>query len=297
MAKVPQVSVIIPTYNYARFIGEAIESVLAQSYRDCEIVVVDDGSTDDTKDVVSRFPQVRYIYQANKGIAAARNAGLHSSQGSYLVFLDADDRLVSHCLETGINSLEDNPKCAFVSGQWELIAGDGKPLAQVPGLFVTKDHYRAFLNFNYIGTAGQVMFRRSVFDEVKGFDSSALGCDDIELYLRIARNHSVQSHDKVVVQHRVHGSNTSSDPAMMLTSMLKVYRAQLKYLQGNAELERLCQQGINSCKKFLAIERKRERRDRYKSRWLVKRALKLRGRLRAELIFRRYRSMRRRNQE
>lgn len=297
MAKVPQVTVIIPTYNYAHYIGEAIESVLAQSHRDFEIVVVDDGSTDNTEEVVSRFSQVRYIHQANQGIAAARNAGLLASQGSYLVLLDADDRLLSHCLEAGLTSLDNNPACAFASGQWELIAADGKALPQVPGVFVEQDHYRAFLDFNYIGTIGQVMFRRSVFDAVSGFDAWAPGCDDIELYLRISRDYPVYCHDKVVVQHRTHGSNTSGDRSMMLTSMREVYRSQLKYVAGNPELESLCQQGIKLCEKFLVNERKKERRERYKSGSLVKHALKIRHRLKAELIFRRYKLMRRRSQE
>lgn len=297
MAKVPQVSVIIPTYNYARFIGEAIESVLAQSYRDFEIVVVDDGSTDQTKEVVSRFPEVRYLSQVNKGIAAARNTGLASSQGEYLVFLDADDRLLSRCLEVGVGSLRDNPACAFVSGQWEKIAEDGKPLAPLPGFVVKEDHYRAFLNCNYIRTIGQVMFRRSVFDAVSGFDSSAPGCDDIELYLRIARAYPVHCHEGIVVQHRNHSSNTSGDSIMMLTSMLSVYGSQLKYVHGDADLESLCEQGVKLCEKFLARERKRLERERLESHWLMKHALKIRHRLKAELIFRRYQLMRRRSQQ
>lgn len=80
MAKASLVSVIIPTYNYARFIGEAIESVLAQTHRDFEIIVVDDGSTDETGDVVSRFSEVRYIYQPNQGIASARNEGVRAEK-------------------------------------------------------------------------------------------------------------------------------------------------------------------------------------------------------------------------
>jgi glycosyltransferase involved in cell wall biosynthesis len=297
VAKAHLVSVVIPTYNYAHFIGEAIDSAFSQSYRDFEIVVVDDGSTDNTKEFVSRFPDVRYLYQTNKGIAAARNAGLLNSRGDYLVFLDADDRLLPNCLEAGVNSLEDNPACAFVSGQWQRIAEDGKALPPVPGVVVKEDHYRAFLDYNYVGTVGQVMFRRRVLEAVKGFDSSAPGCDDIELYLRIARDYPVHCHDQVVVQYRVHGSNTSRNRAMMLTSMLQVYRAQLQFVRGKAELESLCEQGIKLCEKFLVKERKRERRERYRSQWLVKHALNIRQRLKAELVFQRYKLMRRRSQQ
>src|ERR671911_2120937 len=110
------VSVVIPCYNQAHFLGEAIESVLAQSYPRFEIIVVDDGSTDDTSKVAARYPGVRYVYQNNQGVSAARNSGLARSEGEYVVFLDADDRLLPEALETGLKCLEARPECAFVSG-------------------------------------------------------------------------------------------------------------------------------------------------------------------------------------
>lgn len=293
----PLVSVVIPTYNYARFIGEAIKSVLAQSCRADEIVVVDDGSSDDTKSVVARFAEVRYLYQVNQGIAAARNAGLRASRGKYLVFLDADDCLLPDCLATSINCLENNAQLGFVSGQWEKIDAHGKALPPIAPILVKQNHYRAFLDFNYMGTMGQVMFRRSVLEAVNEFDALVPGCDDMEMYLRISRIYPVECHDKVVVQKRTHGSNTSGNRKMMLTSMLKVYRAQWKYVKDDSDLERLCRQGIELCEKFLAKERKRVNRERYKSIPLVKHALNLRHRIRAELIFRRYKRMRRRSKE
>jgi len=297
VAKALLVSVIIPTYNYAHFIGEAIESVLAQTYRNFEIIVVDDGSTDDTAQVVSRFSSVRYLFQTNKGIAPARNTGLKFSLGECLVFLDADDRLLPDCLATSINCLENNSQLGFVSGQWERIDAHGKALPPIPPILVKQNHYRAFLDFNYMGTMGQVMFRRSVLEAVNEFDASVPGCDDMEMYLRISRIYPVECHAKVVVQKRTHGSNTSGNRKMMLTSMLKVYRAQWKYVKDDSDLERLCRQGIELCGKFLAKERKRVNRERYKSIPLVKHALNLRHRIRAELIFRRYKRMRRRSKE
>ena len=100
------VSVVIPCYNQAHFLGEAIESVLAQTYPHREIVVVDDGSPDNTREVASRYPGVRYVRQENQGLAAARNTGLRHSSGSYLVFLDADDRLLPEALEVGLRQLQ-----------------------------------------------------------------------------------------------------------------------------------------------------------------------------------------------
>src|ERR687885_1823430 len=119
---------VIPCYNQAHFLGEAIESVLAQSYTHFEIIVVDDGSTDNTSEVATRYPKVRCIRQDNQGLAAARNAGLRVSEGTYLVFLDADDRLLPDALEVGLECLEAYPECAFVSGKLRRIAADGSPL-------------------------------------------------------------------------------------------------------------------------------------------------------------------------
>jgi glycosyltransferase involved in cell wall biosynthesis len=297
VAAVPLVSVVIPTYNYARYIGEAIESVFAQTYDHFEIIVVDDGSTDETRAVVARFSEVRYLYQPNQGIAAARNAGVDASQGEALVFFDADDRLLPNALEAGVQALNDHPACAFVSGHWEIVSSDLGPLPTPPVICFTENNYRAFLDYNYIGTMGQVMFRRSVFTAEPGFDSSVPGCDDIELYLRLAKDYPVYCHDRTVVQHRVHGANTSGDRLMMLRSMNRIYERHLEQVKGNAELDGLCRQGIAYCRKFLAKELKKQRRARIESTWLVKHALQIRHRIKAELIFRRYLRMRRRNQE
>src|ERR671914_179204 len=96
------VSVVIPCYNQAHFLGEAIESVLAQNYPHFEVVVIDDGSTDNTSEVASRYPGVRCIRQENQGLAGARNTGIRHSSGSYLVFLDSDDRLLPDALDTDL---------------------------------------------------------------------------------------------------------------------------------------------------------------------------------------------------
>ncbi len=291
------ISVIIPTYNYAAFIGEAIQSVLDQTYRKFEIVVIDDGSTDDTKEVVLAFPEVLYLHQSNQGIAGARNAGWQSSRGEFLVFLDADDRLLPRALEVGVESLKACTGCAFVSGHWELIAFDGRGLPSPPVVCVSDNHYRALLDFNYIGTVGQVMFRRSIIEEVGGFNVTVPGCDDIELYMRIARQHPVYCHDQIVAQHRRHGSNTSGNRSLMLQSMLKVYQSQSEHVRGQPELEAFYNQGIEYCKHFIRKERKRKSQERFESNWLVKSLINLRHRIKAALIFHRYTVSRRRGKD
>ena len=108
----PLVSVVIPCWNQARFLGEAIQSVLRQTYGNTEIIVVDDGSSDETSIVARSFPGVRCIGQKNGGLASARNTGLSASRGDYVIFLDADDRLLPIAIQAGLNCLAQHPQCA-----------------------------------------------------------------------------------------------------------------------------------------------------------------------------------------
>src|SRR3712207_1908731 len=165
----PLVSVVIPCYNQAHFLGEAIESVLAQSYPNVEIIVVDDGSTDATSEVARSYPKVRLVRQENQGLSGARNAGLARSEGEYVVFLDADDRLLPEALETGVEYLEARPECAFVSGPCNRITADGSPLPTRPRLHVGGDHYLTLLQRCYIMPPAAVVYRRAVFESVGCF--------------------------------------------------------------------------------------------------------------------------------
>ncbi len=115
------VSIVITTYNDARFLAEAIESALGQTVSACEVIVVDDGSRDDPVPVVSRYPQVRLIRQCNQGLAAARNTGWRAARGAYVVFLDADDRLMPGALASNLRRFDERPECAFVYGSYSHI--------------------------------------------------------------------------------------------------------------------------------------------------------------------------------
>ncbi len=237
------VSVVIPCYNLGSFLGEAIESVLRQSYHPFEIIVVDDGSSDDTSNVATRYPVVRYIHQENQGPSVARNTGLRETKGQYLVFLDADDRLLPNALEVGVHCLESHPDCAFVSGHIKMMAADGSPLPSPEERCIAKDHYRALLEYNYIWTPAVVMFRSSVFEITGGYSPDRFGAEDWELYLRLARRFSVHCHDQVVAEYRVRGRMTSS-PGRMLKDSLATLKGQWPFIRGNKSYEDACRHGI-----------------------------------------------------
>jgi glycosyltransferase involved in cell wall biosynthesis len=240
----PLVSVIITSYNQARFLGVAIESVLTQTYSQFEIIVVDDGSTDNALEVVARYPRLRYIRQDNQGLSAARNTGLRESNGAYLVFLDADDRLLPIALETGVNCLRAHPECGFVSGHYSRIASDGSPMRRRQPHCVERDHYQALLRRNYIAMHATVMYRKAIFESVGEFNTSLRACEDYDLYLRIAARIPVYCHDKVIAEYRQHDANMSNNHQLMLKSAVSVLQSQQKYIKGRKECEKAYQAGM-----------------------------------------------------
>lgn len=239
-------SVVITCYNQARFLGEAVESVFAQTRPVSEIIVVDDGSSDDPAAVAARYPGVTFIRQDNRGVAAARNTGMSRCTGAYVVFLDGDDRLLPEAVETGLEHLDAHPECAFASGHFRAIASDGSPARTRPQPHVTDEHYAELLRRVYIQTPATVMFRREALRGVGGFDTSGtfVNCEDHELYLRIARSFPVCCHGGTVAEWREHAANTSADAAMMLRSTLALYRSQWKYVEGNEQYERAHRGGV-----------------------------------------------------
>ena len=235
--KTDLVSVIIPCYNQSQFLSDAIESVLRQTYSPCEMIVVNDGSADDTSEVAARYPGVRCVTQENQGLSAARNTGLGSINGSFLVFLDSDDRLLPNGIESGITCLNAHPECAFVYGHLTLIAANGSPLPTPKQVCVDSNHCLELLRRDYIWTPGVVMYRRAIFESIVGFDTLIDACADCDLNIRLARDWPVYCHGEVVLEYRKHAASMSKNPGLMLKTSLAAHRAQLTYVKGNRRYE------------------------------------------------------------
>jgi glycosyltransferase involved in cell wall biosynthesis len=212
----PLVSVVIPCYGQAPFLEEAIESVLAQTYAQVEIVVVDDGSPDNAARLAGRFPWVRCVRQPNAGLAAARNAGIRESEGELLVFLDADDRLLPRALESGIAHLREHPEAAFAFGRYRRMDLQGARLENDEQPRPDADPYAVFLRYNYAGIPATGIYRRSALEDAGNFDETLPGAEDYDLGLRLSHDHAVFPHDEFVAEYRVHGSSMSRDAAAML---------------------------------------------------------------------------------
>lgn len=239
----PLVSVVIPCYNQAQFLAEAIESVLAQTYSHYEIVVIDDGSEDNTAEVAARYPIVRCVRQENRGLADARNRGVQQSRGEYLVFLDADDRLLPGALEAGLECFAANPECGFVFGRHVRIGTDGEFLGEGPTFPGSPDPYEDLLRRNSIAMHATVMYRRALFDSFE-FNPSLRACEDYDLYLRVAREFRIQAHDLVVAEYRRHGGNMSSDSVRMLKTSRSVLRSQRGHVSAIPRYRRAWREGI-----------------------------------------------------
>jgi glycosyltransferase involved in cell wall biosynthesis len=206
----PKVSVIIPAYNQAKFIAEAIQSALNQTFRDFEIVVIDDGSTDNTPEIVSAFP-VKYFRQENQRPPAARNRGIEISCGEYVAFLDSDDALFEKAIEKGVEALDACPEAGFSYGQAYLMDEKGRILglrkagSKRSCLRQGIDEIRDFLvSGNHIPSS-TVIVRRSCLDEVGLFDPGLrFGSEDIDLWVRLARRYAVAYIAEPLGKYRIH---------------------------------------------------------------------------------------------
>ena len=236
MTRAPLVSVVIPCFNHGHYLREALESVGTPA-APTEIVVVDDGSTDSTQDVLAAFrPEVsfRAFRQPNGGLAAARNRGLRESSGEIIIFLDADDRFAPGAVDIGVQSLIENPACAFVYGRCPMMDRSGALMPTLLEPRIEKDHYRELLKRNYIWMPAVVAFRRDPLVRSGGFKAAFDAAADYAMYLHIARHHPVHDHGRIVAHYRKHESNMSSNAGRMLRETLAVLRSQRPYLEGDS---------------------------------------------------------------
>ena len=199
-----KISVVIPTHNREKFIVSAIESVMQQNYRNMEIIVVDDGSTDRTQEVLERFrDKVTYIYQESSGAGAARNTGINYAEGEYIAFLDSDDFWLPRKIEQQLALFQD-PKIGMV--------GCGERCIDLSGNTLFESLGRGLITFDELiircanmpgGTSGLIV-RRCCFDEVGLFDQTLARSQDWDLMLRIAQRYKVSSIEEPGVVRRVH---------------------------------------------------------------------------------------------
>jgi len=244
------VSVVTPCYNQAHFLRDAIESILAQTYPRIELVVVDDGSLDNTAAVVANYPLARCLRQGNRGVAEARNVGFGATNGEYVLFVDADDRLAPNAVQAHLRCFAEHPKAGFVVGAIEHITGDGSYRGTPHSPVLESEQYEHLLRANHIANTIAVMFRRSVFETLGGFTGYFSPAEDYEFLLRAARAFPSAHHSTVVAYYRRHATNTSRKGVIMLQAMRRVMRSQREIVRGNPRLEAAWRKGDNYWRDF-----------------------------------------------
>ncbi|SFM69731.1 glycosyltransferase [Marinobacter pelagius] len=207
------VSVVTPTYNRARFLPEAVASVLSQTYSDLELIIVDDGSVDDTGQVLEPFlddSRVRYFYQENRGQSHARNLALEQSKGGFIAFLDSDDSWNLDKLEKQLAVFEANPDV-------DVVHGDEAMIDELGGLISCQNMKRysgritPYLLADNSVSITTALVRRRCFEEMGGFDTSVGVADDYELWLRFSTRYRFHYEPGIVASYRVMPDQISSD--------------------------------------------------------------------------------------
>jgi GT2 family glycosyltransferase len=210
------VSVVIPCFNSLRFLPEAVDSVLAQTYADLDVVLVDDGGDDDLAGWAAGRgdARVRVVRQANAGVSAARNRGVAEACGDLVAFLDSDDTWEPGLVATLADRMASDPSLALAFSGYDVVDAEGRPTGRVHVVDWYGDVWERLVTDNPIA-ASAVMVRREVFTGLGGFrvnrDRFPIDVEDWELWLRIAERHPVAGVAEVLAHHRRHDSNSSSD--------------------------------------------------------------------------------------
>ena len=250
MSSAPLVSIVIPCYNQGKYLARTIDSALAQTYSNVEVVVVNDGSTDDSAKVASHYPQSRYLAQGNRGVAEARNSGFNLSRGEFVQFIDADDCLTARAVESHLTCFGTHAEAGFVVGDIEWIDENGRCFGQGNWPVITGNFYEALLKVNHVANTIAVMFRRHVLETIGGFNGFFSPAEDYELLLRAARQFPSAHHSAVVAQYRRHLTNTSRKGAVMLKAMNRVVVAERPFVANSPRLAAALRKGDEHWRDF-----------------------------------------------
>lgn len=224
----PTVDVIIPAYNAARFLPAAIESVEAQTFGDWRILLVNDGSTDNTEEIVRPYrdrlgEKLKYIQQSNAGLPAARNTAIRNSTGEFLALLDADDVWLPWRLEESVKSFDGQPKAGLSYGMIRYIDVEGNATnwedrrqKNAEGWIATSIYTRK-VNL----PCPTITFRRKCVEEVGMFDETMRATEDRDMWLRIALKYEVRFIERVIAHYRLSPNSMSTDLSRMLNAQLR----------------------------------------------------------------------------
>jgi len=212
----PTVSVILPAYNAAAFIEPTLHSVLNQTYKDFEFIVVDDGSTDATRQVLEKYAdKIQYVYKNNGGQSSSRNAGIKIAQGKYIALIDHDDLWLEQKLELQVREIQKSQTVGMVTCGSVLFRGNVDVESEIPRINSKprQQLIRELLLKNLLGSCSKTLIRTECFRTLGLFDESLRMAEDWDLYLRIAQAYDIRCIEKPLVRYRLHERNFSTQSA------------------------------------------------------------------------------------
>jgi len=214
----PLVTSIVPVYNGERFLASTLDSVFAQEYHPLEVIVVDDGSTDNSANIAQSYEEVRYIYQSNQGVPVARNAGIAAAQGEFIAFLDQDDLWTPNKLRVQIDHMVNNPELGYVIAKQKIFL---EPGTEVPSWLREK-----FLHGEQMGfLPSALVARASLFKQIGAFDAAHQTASDVEWFFRAKDLGIPMAIIPLVLLHRrIHSDNQSYQLKALHSEYLKIAR-------------------------------------------------------------------------
>lgn len=219
--KKPEISIIIPVYNGEKYLKDTIVSVLNQTYRNYELIIVDDGSTDNTKNIIDSFndPRIQYHYQKNSGISASRNVGIDLAQGEFIAFLDADDIWLPFKLELQADVIRKEPDIGLVFG-WVYYMDTKSNIVGEKKYNITDDFYMNLLLGNFVDNGSVPLIRKECFEKVGKFDF--LPAEDWDMWIRIAREYKFGYVNDYLAIYRINYDGLSKEYKKMERGLFKI---------------------------------------------------------------------------
>jgi glycosyltransferase involved in cell wall biosynthesis len=244
-----RVGVAIPCFNHGSYLKDALTSVLKQTRRPDELIVIDDGSTDHTRAVAAEFGEVDYVFQNNLGLSAARNTGLRRASTEYLLFLDADDVLRPTAIESFLAAFDKNEGAAFVYGGFSWVDSDRCLIAEAP-IPTQRLDFAALLSRKWALMHDAVMYKRDILFLEGGFDESLRASEDYDVYLRLAKKYPIVPCESIVAEYRLHGDNMTGNAARMLKEVRTVLKRHAPTDQTSRQLHTAYAEGVRHWSNF-----------------------------------------------
>jgi|GEM_PF-150881 len=260
----PLVSIIIPLFNGTRYIAEALDSITCQTYPALEILIIDDGSTDNPKGIIDRFREsslvpVEYFYQDNRGPNTARNTGIKKAKGDFIAFLDADDIWLPEKISTQMDFFSSHADVAFVGCGFYLMDEVGKDIKIVLGTaYTSRNEYFRELRIHSVptGSSSGVIIKKKCFEKIGLFDETLRGAEDRDMWFRISQHYEMRCVRQPFIKIRMHAKNSHKDIPMMKSNQKMFIKKHIRKFSMFTILKAFAYVYLDAAQEYYAIRNK-----------------------------------------